>query len=102
MLPCIGSISGQLPARSGGSSVHGIEVSVLAQWASLRHFGVDAPSHTAPFEHDARGLPGQGVEDAALPVLMAEVCSPARVVRAGLRGLAAPLESVQGFAMAPL
>ena len=58
--------------------------------------------HTAPFEHDARGLPGQGVEDAALPVLMAEVCSPARVVRAGLRGFTAPLESVQGFAMAPL
>ena len=102
MLPCIGSISGQLPARSGGSSVHGIEVSVLAQWASLRHFGVDAPSHTAPFEHDARGPPGQGVEDAALPVLMAEVWSPARLVRAGLRGFAASLESVQGFAMAPL
>ena len=57
-----GSISGQLPARSGGSSVHGIEVSVLAQWASLWHFGVDAPSHTAPFEHDARGPPGQGLE----------------------------------------
>ena len=102
MLPCSGSISGQLPARSRGSSVHGIEVSVLAQWASLRHFGVDAPSHTAPFEHDARGPPGQGLEDAALPVLMAEVCSPARLVRAGLRGLSAPPESVQGFAMAPL
>ena len=45
---------------------------------------------------------GRGRMDAALPLLRAEVCSPARVVRAGLRGLAAPLESVQGFAMAPL
>jgi len=45
---------------------------------------------------------GRGRMDAALPLLRAEECSPTRLFRAGLRGFAAPLESVQGFAMAPL
>ena len=50
-----------------------------------------------------RGVPqGRGWRDVELPLLRTQVCSPERVVRAGLRGLAAPLESVQGFAMAPL
>ena len=35
-----------LPGGSAGSSVHGIELSVLAQWAFARLFGVPPPWHT--------------------------------------------------------
>ena len=37
-----------LPRGSAGSSVHGIELSVLAQWAFIRLFGVVPPLHTYP------------------------------------------------------
>ena len=36
-----------LPGRSAGSSVHGIELSVLALWALTRLFGVTLPLHTS-------------------------------------------------------
>jgi hypothetical protein len=36
-----------LPRGSAGSSVHGIELSVLAQWAFNQPFGVNPPLHTS-------------------------------------------------------